>query len=159
MKYNVFEIRVDPANYIEWPGGGGFQPVDIYIDGRFLIDIIREVEKSVFALKEEENSERPAGDYISLNKNLTFLPNRNLLGEHFTDHPFVIEPDNIHRGKSILLQCSCGITECWFLAAKITVTETTVEWSRLGQFHRNYEYGLQAFVFDREQYEQQLNRK
>ena len=152
---NHFELRLDPKNYVRWPdGGGGFQPIDIYIDGRFLVDIIREVETPFFAAEDSDTGGFVAGGYLSLSRLDSYLPSRNLLGEPF-QHYFDIEPDNIHYGKSILLGCTCGITECWFLVAQITLTATTVQWSRIGQFHRNCEYDLE-FVFDRQQYESQL---
>ena len=113
---------MNPANYVQWPNGGGFQPVDIYIDGRFLVDIVEKVERPLFAQEaavnvtpmeiEDGNLTARAGDYLSLPASLTCLPSRNLLGEPFDGHPFDITPDCLHWGKSILLYCTCGITEC-----------------------------------------------
>jgi hypothetical protein len=38
------ELRVDLAKHIRWPDGGGFQPIEMLINGINFIDIIRAVE-------------------------------------------------------------------------------------------------------------------
>jgi hypothetical protein len=169
MVLDQFEVRVDPAHYIRWPGGGGFQPVELRVNGVGLIDIIREVE---LPYAQREYDERTAagesgeglgprgalaGDYLYLPASEVFLPSRNLLGEPYR-HGFVTEPDDPRDRKSLLLSCTCGITDCWFLLATITVSERTVEWSDFCQFHRDWRYDLGSFVFDRTKYEAQLVR-
>jgi hypothetical protein len=44
MALDCFEVRVDPAGYIRWPDGGGFQPVELRVNGPGLIDLVREIE-------------------------------------------------------------------------------------------------------------------
>lgn len=151
-----FEVEVD--------GGGGFQSVTLRINGVELIELVRQVERP---LAEAEYDRRVAagtpaeelspggslaGDYHYLLPEETFLPARGLLGEPF-DHVFVAPPTS----KFILLQCTCGITQCWFLLAQITVDDDRVTWSDFEQFHRSdWRYDLGPFVFERAAYEAQL---
>lgn len=182
--FDKFELRVDPKNYVSWgepvyqnPADilnyiakiqgqetnfknpeNGFQPIDIYINDRSFLEIIKEVEE-VALVKEnfqrDAESQLKAGDYYSLPPSLTYFPCRNLLDEP-EEFAFIIESDHIHFGKSTLLGCTCGIEGCWFIVAKITLTPTTVIWSNFAQFHFDYEYDLRPFVFEREQYEREL---
>jgi hypothetical protein len=168
MAFDLFEVRVDPASYIKWPGGG-FQPVELWVNGVGFIDIIREVELP-HAMREyddrlatlepaEELGPRGAlaGSYLYPNSGDVFLPSRNLLGEPYR-HGFGIDPDDPRNRKSLLLQCTCGIADCWFLLAKISVNGDTVMWSDFCQFHRDWRYDLGPFVFKRSVYETQLVR-
>ncbi|WP_437287423.1 hypothetical protein [Sorangium sp. So ce406] len=167
MILDQLEIRVDSAHYIRWPGGGGFQPIELRVNGRGLIDLVREVElphaqseydrRIAAGETAEELGPRGAlaGSYLYLSGCDVFLPSRNLLGEPYR-HGFGTEPDDPRNRKSLLLQCTCGITDCWFLLATITVTEDTVAWSDFCQFHRNGSYDVRPSVFDRRQYEAQL---
>ena len=182
--FDKFELRVYPENYVSWgqsetsnPATGlnmlakmqgqesnfenaenGFQPIDIYINDKPFVEIIREAEESIIAkenLQRDKDSQLIAGDYFSLPASLTYLPCRNLLDQP-DEFAFVTEPDDIHFGKSTLLGCTCGVLECWFIVAKITLTPTTVTWSNFAQFHFDYEYDLKPFVFEREKYESEL---
>ena len=154
-----FEVITEGAQYVAWPNGGGFQPVTICVNGIDLVELIRRVELPFaeaeydrrYAAGERDFGERGslAGDYLCMSAMDTFLPSHNLLGAPY-DHGFVAP-----RTKSILLQCTCGITECWFLLARITVGEDRVVWSDFEQFHRDWTYDLR-FEFDRAEYEAQL---
>jgi hypothetical protein len=169
MVLDRFEAQVDPAGYVSWPGGGGFQPVELRVNGRGLIDLVREIEipyvrreyderiASGQAPDEPGRRDALAGGYLYPSGIDVFLPSRNLLGEPYP-HGFATEPEDPRNRKSLLLQCSCGITECWFLLATITVAEGTVTWSDFCQFHRDWKYDLGPFVFDRVSYEAQLVR-
>lgn len=81
----------------------------------------------------------PSGSYV-------FLPSKNLLGEPY-GHGFMTEPEDPRNRKSLLLQCTCGSTDCWFLLASIAVVGSTVVWSDFCQLHRDWKYDLG--VFDR----------
>lgn len=150
----LLEIR--PASPVRWPSGGGFQPYELRIDGRPLLELVR-AEELPFA--EREFDERTAsgeteadlgprgalaGDYLGLPASYTFLPSKNLLGAPYD------------RGKSLLLQCTCGITECWFLLARVEVLDEHVTWSDFEQSHRDWRYDLGPFVFPRVAYEAAL---
>lgn len=183
-RFDKVELRVDPAKYVSWgepvyqnPADilnyiaklqgqetnfknpeNGFQPIDIFINDRSFLEIIRETEEPIIAkenLQRDAESQLKAGDYYSLPATLTYLPCRNLLDEP-DEFDFLIEPEHLHSNKSTLLGCTCGVLECWFIVAKITLTPTTVTWSNFAQFHFDYEYDLKPFVFEREQYEREL---
>jgi hypothetical protein len=141
-----------------------YSPVEIYINDRYLIDIIREFEEKLFTQEfaekfwnsgDENKLDIPAGDYSSLVASEYYLPSQNLLGRE-SYNVFEFEKDDIHFGKSLLLECSCEIFGCWDLVAKIEVTEKYVTWSRFGQVHLDCDYELGPFIFNRRQYEAQL---
>jgi hypothetical protein len=158
---DVLEVR--RSAFVSWPGGGGFQPYELRVNGRPLIDIVREHE---LPFAEREHDERVAagktesevgprgslaGSYLYLPSSLVFPPSENLLGKPY-EHGFVLAPDDPRQKMSLLLQCTCGITECWFLLARIEVARDRVTWSDFRQFHRDWDYNLGPFVFDRDEY-------
>jgi hypothetical protein len=56
-----------------------------------------------------------------------------------------------------VLGCTCGITECWFVQARVEIGQDVVRWFDFGEFHRpHWRYGLGPFTFARKQYESQL---
>ena len=132
----------------------------IYINERSLIDIIKEIEMPYAQIEYDariEEGEDPkdlyllAGDYRPLPLHMVKFPSRHLL-DNPKDFTFGIHHSNPLKSKTTLLGCTCGIIECWFLLAKITLTETTVNWTDFQNFHREYwEYNL-SFAFDRQQY-------
>ena len=167
MGFDRFEVRVDPSHHVRWPGGGDSQPVELRVNGSGLIDIVREVELP-YAIQEFDErlaAREPAdelgtrgwlaGNYLYPNGCHVFRPSRNLLGEPFP-HGFLTEDEAPRNRQSLLLHCTCGITECWFLLVTITLTTDTVIWSDFRQFHREWQYNLGPFTFDRKLYEAQL---
>lgn len=159
---DIIELRQSPELFVEWPNGGGFQQVEILINDRSLLDIIYEVELP-FARKEFDEqmkiegerigeSDDLAGDYLYLSPEETYLPAQNFFGEPYHSD-FCIEENDPSYNKSLLLSCTCGVIECWFLLADITVNKTTVTWANFQQFHRDWVYDLGPFIFDRQQYE------
>ncbi|MGC4115157.1 MAG: hypothetical protein QM765_11220 [Myxococcales bacterium] len=80
-----------------------------------------------------------------------------MLGEPYK-HCFKTSPDDPRNTKSLVLSCTCGVTECWFLLVSITVHPDRVEWSDFCQFHRDWHYDLGPFVFERKAYEAALIR-
>ena len=150
---DVLEVRVDPDSYVSWPNGGGYQPVTLLVNGCDLIELVRDCELP-FAeaeydarVAEGESPEslgprgRLAGNYLHLNGSQVFLPSHNLLGAPYP-HGFGLEPEDPRNQKSLLLGCTCGITECWFLLARIQVTADVVTWDGFCQFHRSWKYDL-----------------
>lgn len=140
---------------------------EIYINNRSLIDIVKEIELPYAQIEYDariEEGEDPselyvmAGDYIPLPLSMVKSPSRHLLDKPLgiAEKGFILPPDDPSRNKTTLLGCSCGIIECWFLLAQITLTKTTVQWSDFQQFHRQeWKYNL-SFIFDRHEYEAQL---
>jgi hypothetical protein len=141
------------------PGNGVVDAVDVFVDGRNLVDILREVEL-LFATREGKPD--LAGRYVGLPPEDIFLPSPRLLGEPTTyyDHD---SPD----GKIAVLGCVCGEPGCWPFRVKITFQDDVVIWSGFEQPHRaGYEKvsawrydEMQPLVFDRTQYLSALNQK
>lgn len=98
----------------------------IYVNGRSLVDIIREVERP-FATR--EGHPNLAGQYVGLPAHFLLAPSRYLLGK-LSDGPWC-DPERI-----VLLQCECGEWGCWPLLARITLTVETVVWQSFRQPHR-----------------------
>ncbi|MCB9637064.1 MAG: hypothetical protein H6721_33565 [Sandaracinus sp.] len=169
MKRSTIEFRVEPSRRVQWDARSGFQPVTLYVDGEDFVETIRRLEEP-FVAEERSFQEAEDGDledgmeerfadmpgrYLNLSERETFLPSRNFLGAPY-DTGVVLPPDDPYRDKSLLLQCTCGITECWMLMARIEVHDDVVTWTDLGQFHRqHWSYEL-AFTFEREAYEAAL---
>src|SRR5436190_22453817 len=87
--FDKFELRIARHN-ISWPDGGGFQPVEIWINGTSLLEMVTEIEtplveqefeQTALQNHSDDNYQIPAGDYHFLPASLTYLPCRNLLDE------------------------------------------------------------------------------
>lgn len=157
----------DNSRYISWPGGGGFQPCAILINDRDLIDLVRDAERPHAAREVAERRradpeldltvDQLAGDYLHLTREELALPSRHLF-EPSGDvrRGFTVADDDPLHAKTTVLQCTCGILECWFLLVRITLFDDFVVWSDFEQFHRDWVYDLGPFVFDRGDYQRAL---
>lgn len=134
--------------------GKKIKVVDILINGRNLIEIIREVELP-FAVA--EGHQEIAGGYMGL----WFNEYPNLLEE------LLSKPEISGSDKSTVLICGgCGDNGCWPLRVKITVQKEKVIWSDFEQPHRgptskasHWKYDeLKPFIFDRKQCEKALKK-
>ena len=133
--------------------GGQHSEVAIFINDRDLIDILREIEMP-FAIREGHTD--IAGDYAGLPPEAVFLPSRYLLGESY---------DGSYVDKVTVLECTCGNPDCWPFLVRITVQDDRIIWSDFEQPHRarrdvfsRWSYDqLKPFVFDRAQYEAELD--
>ncbi|MEZ4382679.1 MAG: hypothetical protein R3A79_15180 [Nannocystaceae bacterium] len=132
------------------------------VNGRDFIALVRDVERPLLAA---ENAERraagedvdaapdPSAQYAGRHLGDYRLPSRLLLGEpSLSPGCYGVSVDDPARGKSALLACVCGIDECWFLLATITVLDDAVIWSDFEQYHRNWAYDLGPFVFEKGAY-------
>jgi hypothetical protein len=128
--------------------------VRIWINGRELVDVVREVELP-FATREGHPD--LAGSYLYFGSMFVFFPSRYFLGEPVNDW-------SDGPGRIYVLSCTCGFPQCWALSTRVDVGETGVRWSDFRQIHRGpaakagewkYEK-LGPFVFDRKLYEQEL---
>ncbi len=164
MPLDSFELRIDPVVFVPDPARHRYLPVEIWINGRLLLDFVQPIEHrhllEEYRLGGGEADGRPPPDpnevsYHHLPAGCVLLPRRNLLGEPWP-HGFVLDPNDPRNRKSAVLGCTCGIIECWFLQALITIGEEVVTWSDFGQFHRDWRYDLGPFVFGRSQYESEL---
>lgn len=160
---DTFRLAPDP-NYIAWPGGGGYRPGRIEINDVSLIELARTAERShaerEFAARAargdapEGGLGELAGAYLGVAFTSVCWPSRELFDKPFDTAAagFVLAADDPRRGKTTVLSCTCGITECWFLLVSITVLEETVVWSDFEQFHRPWVYDLGPFVFEKTAY-------
>ena len=127
--------------------------VAIYINGRNLLETIRDVEMP-FAVKEGHST--MAVQYAELS--LADIPD---LWSHFHGDTL---PYFSEEGKVYLYGCVCGEPGCWPLQAYIGIGRNTVTWRGFEQPHRmeysrasHWRYDeLGPFVFDRDQYEEAL---
>ena len=149
--------REDPAN-------GMVDAVEIFINNRNLVDIVREVE---LPFAQQESKPDLAGSYVGLPPEDIFSPSRRLLGEPSTYY------DHDHsEDKLAVLGCVCGEPGCWPLLVRITVEENVVIWDGFEQPFRSkgpysisegraipWEYDLlRPFVFDKAQYLSELSK-
>ena len=156
-------LSLVPRDRVTWPNGPGFRPIAVHVNDRPLIDIVREIERPYAEAEWDRRvaaGEAPddigprggiAGTYLYLGA--PFL-GRSLRGEPYKAG-FVLEGNDPRRSKSLFLQCTCGITDCWFLLARVSLTDERVVWSDFCQFHRDWHYDLR-FEFDRAAYERTL---
>ena len=131
--------------------------VGIFINGRSLIELVREAELPFAA---EEGREQDAGNYVWLR--LKWLPDA---WQHFHG---VSEPRFQCYFKTNLLECgTCGVSGCWPLLARIEVKDSSIVWRLFEQPYRRKRYETKRvrhwkyssfgpFHFDREQYESAL---
>ena len=128
--------------------------VRILINGRELIDLVRDVELP-FATR--EGHPKIAGAYSYFGPSFTFLPSRHFLGQ-------AVHSWTDGEGRCYVLSCHCGIPPCWPLSTRIEVRQQEIIWSDFRQVHRGpqsaageWRYdGMGPFVFNRESYERAL---
>jgi hypothetical protein len=123
-----------------------FGGVDIYINGRKLVDLLREFEKPFAAA---EGHPDIAGTYMGRSPSEVFLPSKLLLGEPGQYDMFS------DIGKVAVLDCDCGNPGCWPWAVKITTQNDRVVWSDFENCHRGptWDYsGHPPFTFELQGY-------
>lgn len=132
----------------EDPADGVVDAVGIFINGRNLVDMVREVELPFAA---SEGRTRLAGKYVGLPVEAVLFPSRRLLGDRE-------ERYDDWGGRISVLGCGCGVVGCWPLRVVIDATEDHVTWSGFEQPHRRrWDHdALGPFVFDRDEYEAAL---
>ncbi|MDP9350334.1 MAG: hypothetical protein M3P51_02160 [Chloroflexota bacterium] len=119
----------------------------ITVNGRNLIDIVREVE---LRFAEADWQPELAGAYGGIGSHEVAMPSRYFLG---------LDVDPSYGGKVPLLACSdCGMSDCWSVLVRISVDAETVVW---GDFEHNHRRGWiyaapRPLVFSRKQYESEL---
>jgi hypothetical protein len=120
----------------------------IRIDGRSLIDLVRDIEAP---FPQAQGDADLAGSYA-------WLPEWHHLAAEFQN------PSVDAGTKTTLLGCTCGEPGCWPLLAKITPHDDVVVWSEFEQPYRDGTGGRSAwryeafgpFVFARDQYDAEL---
>ncbi len=107
--------------------------VHIFIDGRDLIELVRDIE---LAEADDDLQRKLAGAYGGLQP-----------------WEWADLPEQRSDGRAAVLGCTCGVAGCWPLRARIDVRDSTVIWSDFeGPGGESYE-ALGRFIFRREQYE------
>ena len=136
-----FEIgeRGDPVE-------GTVDAVEIFVNGRNLVEIVREAERPFRA---REGRPYRASGYVGLSPEEIFLPSRRLLGE-----PTTLYDHDSADGKIAVLGCGCGEVGCWPFRVRIKLREDVVIWDGFEQPHRPaWRYDeMRPLVFDRRQY-------
>ena len=130
----------------------GNDHVQIIINGENFIDMLKRTEL--------QYDKSIAGQYKGLPAEMVFSPSKHLLGKVHVDLDY-------HDDKTAILICECGCAGCWDFVVKISISEKTVTWSEFEQPHRSsdsvsghWHYdSLRPFIFDRKQYEAELNNK
>ncbi|MBP9812044.1 hypothetical protein KBC86_01570 [Candidatus Gracilibacteria bacterium] len=116
--------------------------VDIFINAKNLIEILREYEKSIV---KNELREDIAGSYDGLFKDVLL---NNLMGDN-----------------SIILGCQCGEEMCWPMRIKISKGDNFIAWNSFEQPYRgknshnywNYD-NFGEFIFDIKNYEKEVEK-
>jgi hypothetical protein len=123
----VDTIRLEVVERTD-PTGGLVDAVDIFVNGRNLVDILREVE---LPFRAREGSPERVNDYAGLPPGEIFLPSPRLLGEPTTyyDH-------DSSEGKIAVLGRGCGEVGCWPFRVKTISQDDVVIWSGFEQPHR-----------------------
>jgi len=165
MKERLDELSLEWVHGVDrgWSGCEPRSELVIWVNERRLVDIVCEVELP-FATAEYDSRKADgeavedygprdylAGQYMPIPDDMVLLPSLNLLGEPY-DSGFLVSEDDPSKGKSLLLSCTCSVIDCWFLLAKIEVTNEHVTWSKFQQFHRDWPYDLGPFIFDKQEY-------
>ena len=135
----------------EDPSDGVVDAVNIFVNGRNLVDIVREVE---LTFRAREGRPHLAGRYVGLPPQDIFLPSPRLLGEPATFY------DHDYPGKIAVLGCGCGDVGCWPMLVEISLRDDVEVWSGFEQPHRSaWRYDeIGPFVFDRARYLSALDR-
>lgn len=142
---NILKIEINPSHY----ESGDFHEILLFIDGRNLIDILKNIEKKY--------DPRIAGQYKGLILEYTSP-------EHFLGKPKILYGEE--ENKTPLLDCQCGCNGCWTFASEIIIEEDNIIWKNFEQIHRSGEFGdkpwcyeeLGFFIFNKEQYFQEINK-
>ena len=128
-------------------GLGRYHEIRLIIDGRDLIDLVREHEASLGATSPGDYAGLPAEHYSKT----------HFLGQRLHQLPY-------DDGRFELLDHPCGVAGCWPLKVRIQLRPDTVIWKAFQQPHRTGELGTEvwdysdfgSFEFDREMYEEEL---
>jgi hypothetical protein len=132
---NTLEIKIaDSRDDVD----GDYRAVLLCVDGRNLVEILREIEKP-FA--EGEGHPGIAGSYAGLDA-------KHVTGDHLLGRPTVYSLCGRDGKKTPLLDCTCGCEGCWTFAARIEVSGRAVTWSDFEQVHRNGELSDEVWCYD-----------
>jgi hypothetical protein len=157
------KIKFSQGVYCDEDTGYGFWTIDISINGRKLLDIVKGVER--------ENARRMGLEFGGEYAGIRYTPNI-VAGEHFLGRkPYANSSPFVW-----VLGCTCGFFGCWDVFASVEVTSTIVRWSEIfnpwlanglpSVWHQKspedfvaFDYSsIGPFVFDRKQYDESLSK-
>ena len=149
--FNTLDFKMfDPVEAGEpWAVSFGAKDkvVEIYIDGKKLIDTIREIEYPY--MKEEGLLDDPDGDYghvspSSLYNDLTWVVDKNGYADDFL-------------GVYLFCCADCGEEGCWSVTLHVKKDDQYVYWHDFQHEHRHWVYNL-TYKFEKEAYEKALQK-
>ncbi len=151
-----FEVKHADEPAIFQNGRNRTEELAILINGRDLIDLLREVELP-FAIREDYPP--MAGDYRGVSPDDLFEDAGALLGDPKKGW-------NTVEGQVVLLGHTCGDVYCWPMSVRVTVDKDRIIWSDFEQQHRDASMGedqwtyeaLGPFAFDHRQYMREVER-
>ena len=122
--------------------------VNIYIDGRALTAIMREIESE---MAKREGHPDLAGGYSP------FMSSQGARDHYLGRHS---QKWGQSKCKTALLECECGCPGCWPLLCKIEIGNDEVKWTEFEQPHRGpdsaasfWDYSFfGGFTFSKDQY-------
>lgn len=142
LNFEMFDpVEAGEEWAITW--GSNHKVVEIYVDGKKLLDIIREIE---VPYANEEGYPELAGAYGHISPR-----------ELYVDLSTVLIDNSNTCDKRVNLFCcgSCGEIICWSVSFLVKEDERYVYWYDFRHEHRNWEYNL-TYKFDKEEYEDTL---
>jgi len=135
---DVLEFRIiNPKGKEKWADDCDInEVVEIYINGREIVEFLKEIEKP-FVINEGEID--LAGAY-----------------GHLTPDELYEELNDTEE--SALLCCdACGLSGCWSVLTTVEIDENYVCWKAFRHNHREWKYNL-IYKFDRKEYEDSLKQ-
>jgi|SRR5690606_7583408 len=142
---NKIEFKIEKKNNRDWEAE--YEAVRILIDGKDLIDRLREFEKP-FAKKENSDV---AGSYEG-------MPPQNLY-ENLTEEPIY------ENNKIAILECTCGCEGCWDFLIEVKENENIITWTNFENNHRGREShnfwdysSFKDLKFDKKEYQQNIKK-
>lgn len=140
--FNRIELRLKEGKHGHGP------EVGLFVDGRDLVDLLREYEV-LFAWREGDLNR--AGAYAGIPASRGLRLAEALLGRGDREDlgGLLGAP-----GKIMLLSCECGEAPCWPMFARVQFGSGVVSWSEFEQVYRpGWDYGrFGPFVFELGQY-------
>lgn len=116
----------------------------IYINGKKLIDVLKEIERKFVTL---DRSQDLAGSYESMQ--ILQLYNHLMFPAH---HMY------IENNKVSLLTCVCGEEACWPFLVHISDNDNEVIWSEYKQPYKTWDYSeLKPLIFSKKEYMHEIN--
>lgn len=128
--------------------GSDHKAVEVYIDGKKLLDIIREIE---VPYAEEEGNPELAGSYGHVSPESLYI---DLCRTSLEEDPN--EQKSYYDGRVYLFCCrDCGEVFCWTVSFRVKEDEEFVYWYDFRNMHRWWGYNL-TFKFEKEDYQEAI---